>query len=302
VDPKYYSSAEDLNAHIMYCNLMLESVLSEPALLTLSTEILAVKGPLPVGEIGKLLAETTSIGNLSQKLKEKFGGLKKFLERFPNVFVISNDHPFNPNVLLRCSLTSEHLGLIDRGIFPHQLLQKTKKVPISSFGDFCLIRDIIVLCWRPTCAGCDSSVQEEEEQQLPGCRVFRAYSQCLSRAGQRGRRQQPFLRTTSCQGPWDTYTERAEHGEQLEQPRQQPHVRRWFRYSTAPTRWRRQRGEVHEQGTHWLLTQWRTQDVHHAQAPATAAVRRVPLPAAALAALVAHVTRCLPVAAAHPRT
>jgi hypothetical protein len=128
VEEKYYSNAERLLTTIMYCNMMLESALSEPALLTLSTEILAVKGPLPVGEIGKLLAETTSIGNMSQKLKEKFGGLKKFLERFQNVFVISNDHPFNPNVLLRCALSAEHLDLIDRGIFPHQLLQKPKKV------------------------------------------------------------------------------------------------------------------------------------------------------------------------------
>ncbi len=128
VDPRYYSNAEKLASNIMYCNLMLESVLSEPALLTLSTEILAVKGPLPVGEIGKLLAETTSIGSLSQKLKERFGGLKKFLERFPTAFVLSNDHPFNPSVLLRSSLSAEHRDLIDRGIFPHQLLQKTKKV------------------------------------------------------------------------------------------------------------------------------------------------------------------------------
>mmetsp|Transcript_62739 Transcript_62739/g.110821 ORF Transcript_62739/g.110821 Transcript_62739/m.110821 type:complete len:1342 (-) Transcript_62739:1184-5209(-) len=127
VDPRYYSNAEKLASSIMYCNLMLESVLSEPALLTLSTEILAVKGPLPVGEIGKLLAETTSIGSLSQKLKERFGGLKKFLERFPTAFVLSNDHPFNPSVLLRSSLSAEHRDLIDRGIFPHQLLQKTKK-------------------------------------------------------------------------------------------------------------------------------------------------------------------------------
>lgn len=128
IDEKYYSGVDKLAASIMYCNMMLESVLSEQALLTLSIEILAVKGPLPVGEIGKLLAETTSIGNLSQKLKERFGGLKKFLERFQSSFVISNDHPFNPNVLLRESLSPEHLDLIDRGIFPHQLLLKTKKV------------------------------------------------------------------------------------------------------------------------------------------------------------------------------
>jgi hypothetical protein len=117
---------------IRFCNLMVEAVLSESALQNLATEILAVKGPLPVGEIGKILAELTSIGNLSQKLKEKFGGLKKFLEHFPTSFVIFNDHPFNPNVLLRRSLTTEQLDLIDRGIFPHQLLLKAKKGAVAA--------------------------------------------------------------------------------------------------------------------------------------------------------------------------
>jgi hypothetical protein len=65
---------------------------------------------------------------LSQKLKEKFGGLKKFLENFPASFVVSNDHPFNPNVLLRTTLAAEHLEMIDQGIFPSQLLVRPKKV------------------------------------------------------------------------------------------------------------------------------------------------------------------------------
>jgi hypothetical protein len=62
---------------ILYCNLIIESVVTESALINLSIEILADKGPLPVGEIGKILAELTSIPNLSVRLKEKFGGLKK---------------------------------------------------------------------------------------------------------------------------------------------------------------------------------------------------------------------------------
>jgi len=101
---------------------------SEAALLTVSVEILTSKGPLPVGEIGKVLAELTCISNLSLKLKERFGGLKKFLEHFSDKFAISNDHPFNPHVMLRDTLSAEHLELIDRGIFPHQLLMKTRKV------------------------------------------------------------------------------------------------------------------------------------------------------------------------------
>ena len=111
---------------------MIESIVSDQALQVLAMEILAQKGPLPVGEIGKILAELTSIPNLSLKLKEKFGGLKKFLEQYPASFVVSNDHPFNPNVLLRCSLSPEHLELIDKGIFPHQLLIKAKKAAAAT--------------------------------------------------------------------------------------------------------------------------------------------------------------------------
>lgn len=125
---KYAVNASKLWEIIIYCNLILESVISESALSNLAMEILAVKGSLPVGEIGKILAEWTSISNLSQRLKEKFGGLKKFLEHFPTNFVIFNDHPFNPNVLLRQALSQENRDLIDKGIFPHQALAKSKKV------------------------------------------------------------------------------------------------------------------------------------------------------------------------------
>lgn len=117
-----------IHQNINYYDLILEAVVSEHALQSLTMEILATKGSLPVGEIGKVLADITSIPNLSQKLKEKFGGLKKFVELFPMSFVISNDHPFNPNVLLRSSLSTEYLDMIDKGIFPPQLLIRPKKV------------------------------------------------------------------------------------------------------------------------------------------------------------------------------
>eukprot|EP00953_Heterococcus_sp_UTEX-ZZ885_P021965 12208-Heterococcus_DN1.PRE.2 len=86
---------------IKYCSFLLEAEVSDSALFSLSKEILNDKGPLPVGEIGKLLQEFTANAGLSQTLKDQFGGLKRFLEKFPDDFLISTDHPFNPHVYLR---------------------------------------------------------------------------------------------------------------------------------------------------------------------------------------------------------
>jgi hypothetical protein len=49
--------------------LISSTQVTNSALRTLSREILADRGPLPVGEIGKLLQETTSITTLSSILK-----------------------------------------------------------------------------------------------------------------------------------------------------------------------------------------------------------------------------------------
>ena len=122
------ASATALWKNILYGSFILENVVSASALLTVTIDILHSKGPLPVGEIGKILAELTCIPNLSAKLKERFGGLKKFLEQCSDKFANSNDHPFNPHVMLRETLSAEHLELIDRGIFPSQLAAKTRKV------------------------------------------------------------------------------------------------------------------------------------------------------------------------------
>ena len=132
------ASATALWRNILYGSFLLENIVSESALLTVTIEILRSKGPLPVGEIGKVLAELTCIPNLSAKLKERFGGLKKFLEQCANKFAISNDHPFNPHVMLRDTLSVEHLELIDRGIFPSQLVAKTRKVSVAAGQEHCI--------------------------------------------------------------------------------------------------------------------------------------------------------------------
>ncbi len=123
---------EKLMQNILYCNFIVESIISESAILSFCMDTLVLKGPLPAGEVGKLLSEAASIPNLSHKLREKFGGLKKFLERYPEIFVFSNDHPFNPHVLLRNTLSQENLDLIYRGVFPYQLIAKTGTPSISA--------------------------------------------------------------------------------------------------------------------------------------------------------------------------
>jgi hypothetical protein len=75
---------------------------TESALKSFSKDILLERGPLPVGEIGKMLQEMTGISTLSAYLKDKFGGLKKFLEIFPEDFLIR----FHSFLLL--SLVFEH--------------------------------------------------------------------------------------------------------------------------------------------------------------------------------------------------
>jgi hypothetical protein len=94
------------------------SQISEIMLRNLALEILAAKGPLPVGEIGKMLQEVIKLPSLSSILREYFGGLKKFLEKYSDDFLISNDHPFNPNVYIRGILTPDDLAVIAKGKMP----------------------------------------------------------------------------------------------------------------------------------------------------------------------------------------
>ena len=96
----------------------LDSDVTDAALLMLTREVLLTRGPLPVGEVGKHLGEATSSGNLSAALKEKFGGLKKFLERHAAEFLLGADHPFNPHVYLRALLTPEQARHVEQSNTP----------------------------------------------------------------------------------------------------------------------------------------------------------------------------------------
>lgn len=97
---------------------------TESLLVFLCIKILSDHGSIPVGKMGSLLHKivqsvnqpispaittinplTATINasinqNLPNFLKEKFGGLKKFLLTFRDVFYVAEDHPYNPHVCL----------------------------------------------------------------------------------------------------------------------------------------------------------------------------------------------------------
>ena len=68
--------------------MLLDGQITETGFRTLFRDFLLERGALPVGEIGKMLQDSTGISTLSSTLKVKFGGLKKFLEKYPEDFVI----------------------------------------------------------------------------------------------------------------------------------------------------------------------------------------------------------------------
>ena len=74
--------------------------ISEPELTLSISRILTQCGSVPVGKLGSLLHNVMGNHSLPSMLKEKFGGLKRFLERHGDMFVIGTDHPFNPHVHL----------------------------------------------------------------------------------------------------------------------------------------------------------------------------------------------------------
>lgn len=72
VDPKLISAdvlqgdSASIWDGIHYANFIIENVISEQAILTFCTDLL-LRGPLPAGEVGKLLSETTCIPQLSHR-------------------------------------------------------------------------------------------------------------------------------------------------------------------------------------------------------------------------------------------
>ena len=83
---------------------------SEPELVAMIQRILQQCGSVPVGKLGSLLHNVMNNHSLPSMLKEKFGGLKRFLERHLDLFTIGVDHPFNPHVHLTAELQARGTG------------------------------------------------------------------------------------------------------------------------------------------------------------------------------------------------
>jgi len=131
---------------ILYINLVSKQRISESALLRAVKIVLKDRGTLPVGEIGKTLQELTSMHVISGKLKEAFGGLKKFLEMYPEEFVVCTDHPFNPHVFIRKGINEADLQqFLTSSHIPASLLARYRKVrcreALAVFESFCLCLD-----------------------------------------------------------------------------------------------------------------------------------------------------------------
>ena len=71
--------------------------------MTLASKILANHGSLPIGKMGSLLHKAANNHLLPSILKERYGGLKKFLTSNEE-FVLGTDHPYNPHVRLRANI------------------------------------------------------------------------------------------------------------------------------------------------------------------------------------------------------
>ena len=100
--PSFYDSQiEEHRSSLEIMQLILCSVPSAGGLIRMISYILEQRGPLPIGEIGKQLIEFTKSDLLVRNIKQKFGGLKKAIEKFDDVFELGTDHPFNPLVSLK---------------------------------------------------------------------------------------------------------------------------------------------------------------------------------------------------------
>jgi hypothetical protein len=83
------------------------SSLSEDELIALTCKILIEHGSVPVGKLGSLLHKAANDHTLPALLKERYGGLKKFLQSQGKWFLLADNHVYNPDVTLNPAIHSE---------------------------------------------------------------------------------------------------------------------------------------------------------------------------------------------------
>lgn len=100
VNSTLISPFSDHDQAIMHVEFVFNSIISLDLLPQLIAEIIDARGSIPIGEVGKLLAEITGNENLPTILKNKFRGLKRIIESYPDLVILGTEHPFNPLVHL----------------------------------------------------------------------------------------------------------------------------------------------------------------------------------------------------------
>ena len=151
-DPEVAVSVDKHWQNIMYCNFIIKSVVSESAILTFCIDVLSMIGLMTADDLGKRLNEASKVPQLMVALKDQVGGLKEFLKRFPDVFVFSFEHPYNPHIFLRIVLSPELQAEVENGVLPvkflSQIIAKVRTTYFATNNNFLwqmLLNDNIVL-------------------------------------------------------------------------------------------------------------------------------------------------------------
>jgi hypothetical protein len=122
------SNKEQLTGAIHYCSLIDKEIVSDEAILFACIDNLDARGAMPVGEVGKAISFQSDSVLITKHLKDQHDGLKKFLERFPLVFVFGSDHTYNPHVYLIENLLPEHLMMMKDNLLPIPIILQYRKV------------------------------------------------------------------------------------------------------------------------------------------------------------------------------
>lgn len=175
--------------NIMYCNFIIKSVVSESAILTFCIDVLSMIGLMTADDLGKRLNEASRVPQLMVALKDQVGGLKEFLKRFPDVFVFSFEHPYNPHIFLRIVLSPDLQAEVENGVLPVKFLSQiiakvncTSNVKTITNTNFIL--EIIVWTHRSSSPQSGLSISAPQGS-LPRClrRVREPHQQRAGREG-----------------------------------------------------------------------------------------------------------------------